>query len=62
MDTPQKEESHWIRCPICASKTRTKVNADTVLIHFPLYCSKCKKEMRIGVINLKMALDDEPDA
>ena len=41
----QVNGSRWIRCPICGSKTRTKVYDDTVLIKFPLYCPKCKKEM-----------------
>ncbi len=54
--------SHWICCPICGSKTRTKVYADTVLVKFPLYCPKCKKEIRVTVAQLKMILSDEPDA
>ncbi len=52
----------WIPCPVCESKTRVKVNADTVLLNFPLYCPKCKKETRIDVIQLKMTLSKEPDA
>ena len=51
-----------IRCPICGSKTRTKVYEDTVLVKFPLYCPKCKKEIRVNVLKLKMVLSDEPDA
>ena len=47
--------SRWIRCPICDSKTRTKVYADTVMFNFPLYCPKCKKETKIDVLQLKMA-------
>ena len=54
--------SLWIRCPICGSKTRTKVYEDTVLVKFPLYCPKCKKEIRVNVVKLKMVLSDEPDA
>ena len=37
-------EDNWILCPICNSKTRTKVREDTVLENFPLYCPKCKNE------------------
>ena len=37
-------------------KTRTKVYDDTVLVKFPLYCPKCKKEIKIDVIQLKMVL------
>jgi len=54
--------SRWIRCPICGSKTRTKVYDDTVLIKFPLYCPKCKKEIRVNVVQLKMVVSNEPDA
>lgn len=47
--------SLWIYCPICGGKTRTKVYEDTVLVRFPLYCPKCKKEIRVDVMwyNLK---------
>lgn len=47
-------ESLWVRCPICGGKTRIKVNKDTVLVKFPLYCPKCKKETNIDVVQLKM--------
>ena len=51
-----RKESLWVRCPICQGETRTKVYDDTVLIKFPLYCPKCKKEVRIDVVKLKMIL------
>lgn len=57
-----KSNSRWIYCPICGGKTRTKVYEDTILLNFPLYCPKCKKEIRIDVVQLKMVLSDEPDA
>ena len=55
MDNNQGD-SRWIRCPICGGKTRTKVYADTVLVRFPLFCPKCKKEIRIDVVQLKMVI------
>ena len=55
-------ESFWIYCPMCHGKTRTKVCADTVLVKFPLYCPKCRTEMRIDIVKLKMALSKELDA
>lgn len=58
----EKDVSFWIRCPTCQGKTRTKVYADTVLIRFPLFCPKCKKEIRINVAHLKMTISNEPDA
>ena len=44
------QDSLWIRCPTCNSKTRTKVYEDTVLLNFPLFCPKCKKEYVINVV------------
>lgn len=52
----RKNSSLWIHCPICGGKTRTKVYEDTVLIKFPLYCPKCKKEILVDVVKLKMVL------
>lgn len=48
--------SMWVHCPICNGKTRTKVYADTVLVKFPLFCPKCKKEIKIDVVKLKMVI------
>lgn len=47
-------DSLWVRCPICSGKTRIKVHRETVLVRFPLYCPKCKKETNIDVVQLKM--------
>ena len=46
--------SLWVPCPICNSKTRTKVYEDSVLINFPLFCPKCKKETSVNIVKLKM--------
>ncbi|RHN16729.1 cysteine-rich KTR domain-containing protein [Dorea formicigenerans] len=51
-----RKNSLWIHCPICGGKTRTKVYDNTVLVKFPLYCPKCKKEIKIDVIQLKTIL------
>lgn len=51
-----QNDSLWVRCPICGGKTRTKVYADTVLVNFPLFCPKCKKEIKIDVVQLKMVI------
>ena len=55
-----RKESLWVQCPFCGGKTRTKVYENTVLLEFPLYCPKCKKEILINVIKLKMVLSEEP--
>ena len=58
----ENKSSIWIRCPVCGSKTRTRVYDNTVLINFPLFCPKCKNEVKIDVVNLKMSISKEPDA
>ncbi|MGM9601227.1 MAG: cysteine-rich KTR domain-containing protein [Faecousia sp.] len=45
---------HWVPCPICNKMTEIKVFEDTVLLKFPLYCPKCKKETVINMVKLKM--------
>lgn len=54
------KESYWVHCPQCKAKTKVKVYFDTVLVKFPLYCQKCKKERLIDVVQLKMAFSNEP--
>ena len=54
-------DSRWVPCPVCGNRTRTKVYENTVLVKFPLYCHKCKKETRIDLVKLKMVLSAEPD-
>ncbi|MGN0385866.1 MAG: cysteine-rich KTR domain-containing protein [Lachnospiraceae bacterium] len=49
-----KEGARWVHCPICGGKTRTKVYEDTVMYNFPLFCPKCKREIRVDVLQLKM--------
>ena len=39
-----EENIEWLRCPVCGSKTRERIRADTALKNFPLYCLKCKQE------------------
>lgn len=58
----KSEEVKWVLCPVCGSKTRTKIREDTELKNFPLYCPKCKKETLISVKQLNMSVIKEPDA
>ena len=55
-------KENWIMCPICQSKTRLKIRADTILENFPLYCPKCKHETLITVRQLNISVIKEPDA
>lgn len=52
------KESVWVSCPLCGRKTHTKVYQDTVLVRFPLYCPKCKKETLIDIAKLKMVVSN----
>lgn len=54
-----KRIEHWIPCPLCTSRTDIKVYEDTVMIKFPLYCPKCKKETRITVVQLRMGICED---
>lgn len=53
----------WILCPVCGNKTRDRIRTDTILINYPLYCPKCKKESLIEAKNLQVnTVIKEPDA
>lgn len=47
-------KEHWILCPACGSKTRARLLPDTVLLSFPLFCPKCRRESIINVQNYKV--------
>ena len=55
------DRSGWVHCPTCGNKTRTKVNPDTVLKRFPLFCPKCGMEHIVDVQGQNIILS-EPDA
>ena len=55
-------KSECVYCPICGSKTRDRIRADTILKNYPLYCPKCKKETLIDVKDLQTTVIKEPDA
>lgn len=48
----------WLLCPVCGSKTRDRIKANTEMKNFPLYCPKCKKETIINVQDMKITLAD----
>ena len=52
----------WVLCPICNNKTRIKIRKDTQLIHFPLFCPKCKNESLVNIKNGVITVIKEPDA
>ncbi len=50
----KSDEQEWVHCPACGNKTRLKLRRDTILMHFPLFCPKCKKESLIDAKNFKI--------
>lgn len=48
--------TEWILCPVCGNKTRDRIREDTVLINYPLYCPKCKKECLIEAKDLQVTV------
>ena len=56
------QNEKWILCPVCGNKTRIKIRENTVLLNFPLFCPKCKREQLINVQQLKVTIIKEPDA
>ncbi len=44
-------EIEWILCPLCGGKTRNRIRGDTVLINYPLYGPKCRRESLIKAKN-----------
>ncbi len=55
-------DSQWLLCPVCQGKTRDRIRADTVLINYPLYCPKCRRETLICVRNAIITPIKGPDA
>lgn len=52
----KRVRTEWLLCPKCHNRTRVKVRTDTVLLNFPLFCPKCKREMIVGVVKNKMII------
>lgn len=58
----ERKPEQFILCPVCGSKTRVKISADTELKNFPLYCPKCKRETLINAKQFHITVIQEPDA
>lgn len=52
----------WVLCPFCLSKSKTKVQENTLLKNFPLFCPKCKREVLIDIEQNYIGLSSERDA
>ena len=51
----------FLPCPICGTQTDTKVLPETVLVRYPLFCAKCRQEVLVDVVKMKMVLSDSTD-
>lgn len=58
----EMNDSVWLVCPVCCKKTRNRVRKDTILINYPLYCPKCKRQILVNVDKLHTIVVEEPDA
>lgn len=58
MEENIQKEYRWPPCPVCKNRTHTKVYEDTVLVKYPLFCSKCKSETIIDVALLRLTVHD----
>jgi uncharacterized protein YbaR (Trm112 family) len=47
--TNDVRKAEWLLCPACHNKTRIKLRRDTILMHLPLFCPKCKQENLVNV-------------
>ena len=47
-------EEKWVMCPLCGAKTRLRLLQKTVLVSFPLFCPKCRRESIINARNYKV--------
>ena len=59
MNEIQTSQSAWLLCPVCGNKTRIKVQKDTVLQNFLLFCPKSKNETLVDVREMKMMVINE---
>lgn len=55
----KRMDKDWIRCPVCGSKTRDKIRADTEMKNFPVFCPKCKREILIDVEQFQITVIHE---
>lgn len=55
-------EEQWVFCPVCGAKTRLRLLRQTVLLDFPLFCPKCRRERIINAKNFQIEEVNQPDA
>lgn len=50
-------KKNFILCPICYSKTRTRIRPDTIAKNLIVFCPKCKNE---SVVDIGMNIPSVP--
>ena len=55
-------EEQWVFCPVCGAKTRLRLLRQTVLLDFPLFCPKCRRERIINAKKFQIEEVNQPDA
>lgn len=55
-------DERWILCQACGAKTRLRLLRRTVLLDFPLFCPKCRRESVINARNFQIEFANQPDA
>jgi uncharacterized protein YbaR (Trm112 family) len=56
------EKLEFLLCPDCKGKSRTRVQENTVLTNYVLFCPKCKKEFLVNVEKFNMEVIKVPAA
>ena len=51
----------FLPCPICNTQTKTKVIPETILIRYPLFCERCRQEILVDVVKMKMVFSNTED-
>ena len=55
-------DEKWVLCPLCGAKTRLRLLQRTVLLDFPLFCPKCKRESIISARNFQIEQTRLPES
>lgn len=50
----QPAEVHWLACPHCLQPHLIRFRDDTILVNYPAWCKKCKRESIITLENDKI--------
>lgn len=45
----KEEEIYWLKCPQCGYPKMIKYYDKTVLVNFPAFCKRCRKEHIITI-------------